>query len=43
MKCETVKVKDKDGNDTVVNVEDAHLYEKFNKPAKKKPATKKAK
>ena len=45
MSIGTVKVKDKAGNDVIVNKEDAHLYAEFNqsKPkAKKKPMSKKA-
>jgi hypothetical protein len=41
---ETVKVKDKSGNEIIVNKSDAHLYTEFNKPKdKKKAVTKKAK
>ncbi len=35
MQIPTVKVKDKAGNDVIVNKEDAHLYDEFKKPAKK--------
>jgi hypothetical protein len=41
MSCETVTVKDKAGNDVIVNKEDAHLYSEFNKPKSKKKATNK--
>ncbi len=34
MRIPTVKVKDKAGNDVIVNEDDAHLYDEFNKPAK---------
>jgi hypothetical protein len=35
MQIPTVKVKDKAGNDVIVNEEDAHLYDEFKKPTKK--------
>lgn len=35
MRIPTVKVKDKAGNDVLVNEDDAHLYDEFNKPTKK--------
>ena len=42
MNIETVKVKDKSGNEIIVNKTDEHLYAEFNKP-KRKPVAKKAK
>lgn len=35
MNIPTVKVKDKAGNDVIVNKEDAHLYDEFKKSSKK--------
>ena len=44
MSNETTTVKDKAGNDVLINKCDEHLYAEFNKPkAKKKAPVKKAK
>jgi hypothetical protein len=44
MSIPTVKVKDKSGNEIIVNKSDEHLYAEYNKkPVKRKPATKKPK
>ena len=40
---ETVKVKDKSGNDIIINKSDEHLYAEFNKPKPKPKAKKKPK
>jgi len=42
-KLETCIVKDKAGNDVIINVEDKHLYANWNKTKKAKAEPKKAK